>query len=133
MHRAILWFSFHAGVGGGMADPYSGTQGLGGSPQWPPTGMQGSGRLAGIMSVQATTPVAPTVTYSDSVRPILVKDCYRCHNGPMRNMATYDAVKGYADNGLLLMMTQPGGPMSRFLSASEYHTLTSWVKNGSPP
>lgn len=81
------------------------------------------------------TPAAatPAITYSDTIRPILEKNCYRCHSGPMRNLTSYSSVKSYADSGLLLMMTQPGGPMSRFLSANEYHTLESWSKSGAAP
>ncbi len=105
------------------------TGGRGIAPCPGPHGQQ----LQGGVAINAPTSVVPANTYSDSIRPILEKNCYRCHSGPMRNLTTYNNVKSYADNGLLPMMTQPGGPMSRFLSASEYHAIDNWVKNGSPP
>jgi hypothetical protein len=73
------------------------------------------------------------ITYSNTVAQIVQANCLRCHGGPIRNLSTYDNLKGYADNGLLMMMVQPGGPMSRFLSADEAQKIISWVKAGSPP
>lgn len=83
----------------------------------------------------ATDPIAAAsngLTYSDAVRGIIGKNCLRCHGGPIRNLGTYNHVKAYADNGLLMMMIQPGGPMSRFLSAHEAHQIISWIKNSAP-
>lgn len=93
----------------------------------------GHQQVAGALTPAATGTATPVTTYSDTVRPILEKNCYRCHSGAMRNLTTYSSVKSYADSGLLLMMTQPGGPMSRFLSASEYHALEGWARSGAAP
>jgi hypothetical protein len=71
-------------------------------------------------------------SYSNTIKDIIQKNCLRCHGGPIRNLSTYTHVKAYVDNGLLMMMIQPGGPMSRFLSADESHQIASWIKAGAP-
>lgn len=73
------------------------------------------------------------ITYSNGVSQIINANCIRCHGGPIRNLSTYTNLKAYADNGLLMMMVQPGGPMSRFLSAEDADKIISWVKSGAPP
>jgi len=80
--------------------------------------------------VQTST---PSLTYTGTVQGIIQRNCLRCHSGPIRTLTTYDQVKAYADNGLLTMMTQPGGPMSKFLTSSESHQISAWVDAGSPP
>ena len=72
------------------------------------------------------------ITYSNTVQGIITMNCLRCHGGPMRTLRTYNQVRAYVDNGLLMMMVQPGGPMSRFLSAHEAHEIISWIKAGTP-
>jgi len=81
--------------------------------------------------VQQATP--QMTTYSNTISGIIQRNCLRCHGGPIRTLKTYDQVKAYADSGLLEMMIQPGGPMSRFLTAHESHQITDWIKVGSPP
>lgn len=78
-------------------------------------------------------PTTQPITYSNTIAQVVQANCLRCHGGPIRNLSTYDNLKGYADNGLLMMMVQPGGPMSRFLSADEAQKIIDWVKAGSPP
>jgi hypothetical protein len=83
----------------------------------------------------ASTPMTGNtnrVTYTNTIQPILEKNCYRCHSGPMRNLTTYNRLRPYVDNGLLTMMVQPGGPMSRFVTADEFHTIDGWIKSGAP-
>jgi len=75
---------------------------------------------------------SPAIGYSNTVQPIVAKNCLRCHGGPMRNLSGYTQLKSYADSGLLMMMIQPGGPMSRFLTAEESDQITSWIKSGAP-
>jgi mono/diheme cytochrome c family protein len=82
---------------------------------------------------QFTNTGSQPITYSNTVAQIVQSNCLRCHGGAIRNLSTYDNLKAYADNGLLMMMIQPGGPMSRFLSADDAHKIISWVKAGSPP
>ena len=38
----------------------------------------------------------------------------------------------YGQNGLLMMMIQPGGPMSHFLAPAEAQTIIDWVEAGEP-
>jgi len=84
-------------------------------------------------SVNPSTPGSQPIAYSNTVAQIVQSNCIRCHGGPIRNLSTYDNLKAYANNGLLMMMIQPGGPMSRFLSADDAQNIISWVKAGSPP
>ncbi len=119
-----------AGAGGGGAAPCPGAGGGGGHG--------GGGGGAAICPQQGPTANAPRVgtqpvTYSNTIQGIIHRNCLRCHGGPIRTMNTYGQTKAYADNGLLRMMTQPGGPMSRFLSAHESHQVSAWIKAGSPP
>lgn len=72
------------------------------------------------------------MTYSNSIQGIITVNCQRCHSGPIRTLNNYSQVKAYVDNGLLMMMVQPGGPMSRFLSASEANQIIDWIKSGAP-
>lgn len=73
---------------------------------------------------------SPAITYSNTIQGIISKNCLGCHGGPIRNLEAYASVKNYADNGLLVMMTQPGGPMSRFLTAHEFQQIKTWVDGG---
>jgi hypothetical protein len=72
------------------------------------------------------------ITYHDIIKPILAKDCLRCHSGPFRNLTTYENVKMYVDNGLLKMLVMPGGPMHRF-AGPDTHQIIAWINNGAPP
>ncbi len=92
----------------------------------------GGAACPGAAANNAPQSNAQTVTYTNTVQGIIHQNCLRCHGGPIRTLTTYDQVKAYADNGLLLMMTQPGGPMSRFLSAHESHQISAWIKAGAP-
>lgn len=84
----------------------------------------------GNHTVHTTQPSSPT--YENTVSGIISKNCLRCHSGPIRPLTSYDKVKTYVDNGILTMMIQPGGPMSRFLTADESHQITAWIKAGAP-
>jgi len=75
---------------------------------------------------------APAASYSTTVQPIIAKNCLRCHGGLIRNLSGYSQVKSYADSGMMMMMIQPGGPMSRFLTAEESEQISSWIKAGAP-
>ena len=93
--------------------------------------------LHGTVHQHAAAPSTPAntqaLTYSKDIQPIIEKNCLRCHGGPIRTLKTYDQVKAYADSGLLKMMTQPGGPMSRFLTAEESQRLSAWIDSGARP
>ena len=69
------------------------------------------------------------VTYDNTVKYILAKDCLRCHSGPFRNLTTYEKVKMYADNGLLKTLVLPGGPMHRF-AGPDTHQIILWINSG---
>ncbi len=131
-------------MGGGMHQMGGGMHQMGGGGvhQMHPGLHQSLGAQPGTGLVQLqTAPATGTggnaaanaqITYSNTVQGIVEKNCYRCHSGPFRNLTTYSRIKGYADNGLLMMMVQPGGPMSRFLSANEAHQIMAWIKAGAP-
>jgi len=72
------------------------------------------------------------ITFTNTISGIITTNCQRCHGGPIRTLNNYHQVKSYVDNGLLMMMVQPGGPMSRFLSAAEAHQIITWINNGAP-
>jgi hypothetical protein len=116
----------HPAVGGAVAVPCPGPH-VGGSG----LGLHQAPVTAGV-PVNNVGGASVAVTYTNTIKPIVEKNCYRCHSGQLRNLTTYENVKPYVDNGLLLMMVQPGGPMSRFVSASELHMIDSWVKAGAP-
>lgn len=72
------------------------------------------------------------VTYHNTVKNILAKDCLRCHSGPFRNLTTYENVKKYADNGLLKTLVLPGGPMHRF-AGPDTRQIILWINSGAQP
>ena len=71
------------------------------------------------------------VTYENTIKYILAKDCLQCHSGTFRNLTTYNNVKYYADNGLLKTLVSRGGQMHRF-AGPDSRTIISWVDNGAP-
>lgn len=71
------------------------------------------------------------MTYNNTIRNILAKDCLRCHSGPFRNLATYKNVKMYVDNGLLKTLVSVGGPMHRF-AGPDSRQIIMWINNGAP-
>jgi hypothetical protein len=92
-----------------------------------PAGQASSQGGQGTLVAAATPP-----SYTTSVAPIVQRNCLRCHGGPLRNLASYDNLKTYATGGLLMMMIQPGGPMSHFLTPGEAQTIIDWVQAGEP-
>ena len=72
------------------------------------------------------------ITYSNTIKQVLARDCLRCHSGPFRNLTTYKNVKMYADNGLLKTLVLPGGPMHRF-SGPDTREIIAWINSGAPP
>lgn len=76
---------------------------------------------------------ANSITYSRHIQEVVASNCLRCHGGPLRNLSTYQNLKAYVDNGLLMMMVQPGGPMSRFLTADQAHLIILWIQSGAQP
>lgn len=71
------------------------------------------------------------VTYENTIKFILAKDCLQCHSGTFRNLTTYNNVKYYADNGLLKTLVSRGGQMHRF-AGPDSRIIISWVDNGAP-
>ena len=82
------------------------------------------------------TPLTDTpnrqITYHNTIKHILAKDCLRCHSGPFRNLATYKNVRMYVDNGLLKTLVLPGGPMHR-CAGPDTRQILAWVNDGAPP
>jgi len=112
--------------------------GMGGSGSQPGGTAPCQGAGAGAAPPCATgavvgQPGVQTTTYSNTIKGIIERNCLRCHSGPIRNLYTYEQVKAYANNGLLEVLTQPGGPMSRFLTAEESHQISTWIDAGAPP
>jgi len=71
------------------------------------------------------------ITYNNTIKYILAKDCLQCHSSQFRNLTTYQNVKMYANNGLLKTLIQRGGPMHRFAGPDSKYII-SWVNNGAP-
>jgi hypothetical protein len=69
------------------------------------------------------------ITYDNTIKQILAKDCLRCHSGPFRNLTTYKNVKMYVDNGLLKTLVPLGGPMHRF-AGPDTRQIIMWINNG---
>jgi hypothetical protein len=74
----------------------------------------------------------PAPTYDGAVADIVQRNCLRCHGGALRNLSTYQNLQSYAKSGLLMMMIQPGGPMSHFLAPAEAQQIIDWVEAGQP-
>ena len=72
------------------------------------------------------------ITYGNTIKRVLAKDCLRCHSGRFRNMTTYQNVKLYVDNGLLKTLVLPGGPMHRF-AGPDTRRIMAWLNAGAPP
>ena len=72
------------------------------------------------------------ITYGNTIKHVLAKDCLRCHSGPFRNLCTYKNVKMYVDNGLLKTLVLPGGPMHRF-AGPDTRQIMAWINSGAPP
>lgn len=71
------------------------------------------------------------ITYGNTIKGVLSKDCQRCHSGPFRNLTTYKNVKMYVDNGLLKTLVLPGGPMHRF-AGPDTRLIIAWINGGAP-
>lgn len=71
------------------------------------------------------------ITYNNTIQYVLKQDCLRCHSGKFRNLATYNNVKMYADNGLLKELVRLGGPMHRF-AGPDTRLIIQWVNEGAP-
>jgi hypothetical protein len=88
---------------------------------------------AGCMTRQPFVPDVPSneMTYGNTIKYVLAKDCFQCHSGPFRNLTTYENVKMYVDNGLLKTLVGPGGPMHRF-AGPDARLILTWINNGAP-
>ncbi len=69
------------------------------------------------------------ITYNNTIKSILAKDCLRCHAGQFRNLTTYGNVKMYVDNGLLKTLVRVGGAMHRF-AGPDSRQIIMWINNG---
>ena len=119
------------GAGGGTgAGPPCQQQGAAPTSGAPPNPSMAPAASPAPTSANQTALLGPT--YTNAVQGIIGRNCARCHAGPLRNLGTYQNVKAYADSGLLQMMVQPGGPMSRFVSAYEADQIVAWIKAGAP-
>ena len=88
------------------------------------------GACMGQVSPWANTPLNQ-ITYNNTIKFIIAKDCLQCHSGQFRNLTTYTNVKYYVNNGLLKLLVQPGGPMHRFAGPDTKYIL-AWIKNKAP-
>ncbi|HUV49754.1 MAG TPA: hypothetical protein VMW78_01865 [Anaerolineae bacterium] len=71
------------------------------------------------------------ITYNNTIKHILSRNCLRCHSGQFRNLTTYENVKMYVDNGLLKALVHIGGPMHRF-AGPDSRLIIAWINNGAP-
>lgn len=107
-----------------------------GAPEKPgtaPAGFFTRPHRAWGMTGQAFTPEVPmnNITYGNTIKFVLAKDCLHCHSGPFRNLTTYENVKFYVDNGLMESLVQRGGPMHRF-AGPDARLIVNWIDNGAP-
>ncbi|MBF0396286.1 MAG: hypothetical protein HQK78_05910 [Desulfobacterales bacterium] len=106
-----------------------------GAPEKPTAGNQVNfvrvfGRQGCPMGTQSNIPLNQ-ITYTNTIKDVLNRDCLTCHSGQFRNLTTYKNVKMYADNGLLKQLVQIGGPMHRF-AGPDSQLIIAWVNNGAP-
>ncbi|MBF0226380.1 MAG: NifB/NifX family molybdenum-iron cluster-binding protein [Desulfobacterales bacterium] len=106
-----------------------------GAPEKPQTANQvnfmgGFGGQRCPVGIQSNIPL-DQITYTNTIKNVLNRDCLSCHSGQFRNLTTYKNVKMYADNGLLKKLVQLGGPMHRF-AGPDSHLIIAWVDNGAP-
>ncbi len=93
----------------------------------------------GVSSTQLpdskTAPIAKVAEqklyYENTIKGVIASDCARCHSGPVRNLTDYDSLKVYAENGMLMAMVSPGGPMNRF-AGGDAQAIVDWLKHGAP-
>ncbi len=84
----------------------------------------------GTQPFTSTVPVEG-VTYENTIKFVLAKDCLECHSGQFRNLTTYSKVKYYVDNGLLRLLVRRGGQMHRF-AGPDSRILLEWAAKGAP-
>ena len=72
-----------------------------------------------------------SITYDNTIKYVLAKDCLECHSGQFRNLTTYSKVKYYVDNGLLRLLVRRGGQMHRF-AGPDSRILLEWAAKGAP-
>ena len=72
-----------------------------------------------------------SMTYENTIKFVLAKDCLECHSGQFRNLTTYSKVKYYVDNGLLRLLVRRGGQMHRF-AGPDSRILLEWAAKGAP-
>lgn len=72
---------------------------------------------------------AQPVYYEPTIRDIVQKDCSRCHSGAMRNLMSYDALKAYADSGMLSAMV---GSLMRQFAGADAGVIMAWADAGAP-
>ncbi len=80
-------------------------------------------------SLAGVSHAAQIVYYDPTIRDIISRDCSRCHSGTVRNLMSYPALKGYADQGILGAMVQS---LMRQFAGSDAGTILDWIACGSP-
>ena len=102
--------------------------------------------LTTTTTTPTTTPATPTtsaVAYTPDLQPIFNSDCVPCHGArspaARYSMTTYSAVMAAVSprnaSSALVIVTQPGGLMSSFLSGDrtgKAAMIRTWVLNGAP-
>ena len=102
-----------------------------GSPEKPGVQLaQMIGPGNGIKPYELTVPLE-SMTYENTIKFVLAKDCLECHSGQFRNLTTYAKVKYYVDNGLLRLLVSRGGQMHRF-AGPDSRLLLQWAAKGAP-
>ncbi|VEN74098.1 Magnetosome protein Mad1 [Candidatus Desulfarcum epimagneticum] len=71
------------------------------------------------------------ITYDNTIKFVVARDCLECHSGKFRNLTNYSALKFYVDNGLLQTLVSPGGEMHRF-AGPDTRFFIAWMNNGAP-
>ncbi len=92
-----------------------------------------------LYGIDPTACDTTAVKYSTVIKPLLEKNCISCHapGGVQESVPlnTYDGVKLYATNSLLVTRTNDNTtpmPQSGLLPECDRNKIRAWVKRGAP-
>ena len=92
-----------------------------------------------LYGIDPTACDTTAVKYSTVIKPLIEKNCISCHSpGGVQEsvpLNTYDGLKLYATNGLLVARTNDNTtpmPQSGLLPLCDRDKIRAWVKRGAP-
>ncbi len=82
------------------------------------------------------TPVTPEITFNYTIKPLVKKYCFACHNWGDLNWIEYPKIKIRVDNGKLFerLILKRDMPMEGFPKPTEVEiqVFQKWIENGGP-